>query len=93
MGNKATGKQYISNGERPSVNKKIRNANRSEYLKSQDRWLNQQKALAQGKDVVLTMPNPDKNNTRERFIKVKINGKQHLKARQFIHKLEAADVE
>ena len=92
MGGKPSGKQYISNGERPSVKKKILNANRREYLQSPDRWLNQQKALAKGKDVVLTMPNPNKNETNKRFIKMKVNGKQYVKARTVVYKLEAADV-
>lgn len=63
-------KGYISEGQRPSVRKSIRNANRSEYLQSADRALNQQKAYMQGKRVMITIANPDKKNTKERFIRV-----------------------
>jgi len=91
MGSKPSGKQYVSKGERPTVNKKTRNAIRSEYLQSPDRWLNQQKALMQGKDIVLTMPNPDRNNTRARFIKVKVSGKEYIKSLQNRGRVEIAD--
>ena len=41
--------------------------------------VNQMKALKQGKNVVLTVPNPNKSDTRARFIKEPIDGKAYLK--------------
>ena len=70
MGKKRSRDSQTSKGERVSVNKKLRNAARSEYLQSRDRHFNQVMAYKKGKNVVLTVPNPDKNNTKERMIRV-----------------------
>ena len=74
-------KGFISQGIHSNVSKKTRNAMRSEYLKSADRLLNQQIALATGKDIVMTIANPNKEETNKRFIKVKVSGREYL-ARQ-----------
>lgn len=66
-----SGKTYTSKGERPNVNKKISNSARSDYLISADRVMNQLRAYRDGKNVVVTIPNPDKNNTKARYIKIK----------------------
>lgn len=78
-GKKASGKHYTSKGQVPTVNKKVKNAIRSEYLQSQDRLINQMRALHKGKDVVMTIENPNKTETNKRFIKVKVDGRAFLK--------------
>lgn len=67
---KSTKAKYVSAGLVPTVNKKLLNALRREYMQSAERLINQQIAFYKGKRVVFTVPNPDKNNTKERFIKV-----------------------
>lgn len=79
-GKKASGKNYTSKGEHRNVNKKITNAMRSDYMKSYDRVLNQIKALQQGKDIVMTIENPNKEQTNKRFIKVKVSGRDYVKS-------------
>jgi hypothetical protein len=69
-GKRSKNSGYISNGERSSVNKSIRKALRLEYLQTEARLLNQQAAWRAGKAVMLTVPNPDKKNTKERTIRV-----------------------
>ena len=78
-GKRASGKHYTSKGEVPTVNKKVKNAIRSDYLQSQERFVNQMRALHKGKDVVLTVPNPNKQETNKRMIKVKVSGREFLK--------------
>ena len=69
-GKRSKGSGYVSKGERPSVNKSIRKSLRLEYLQTEARVLNQQAAWRAGKNVMLTVPNPDKKNTKERTIRV-----------------------
>lgn len=71
----AKGKTSKSSGKRSAgvhstVNQKLLNAVRSEYLKSSDRLINQLAAHKKGKRVIVTMENPNKNETNKRFIKV-----------------------
>jgi len=65
--------KYVSKGERHSVSKKLTNAMRSAYLLTGKRVLNQYTAFLEGKNVVLTIENPNKNETNKRFIKVNAN--------------------
>jgi hypothetical protein len=65
---KGSGKHYTSKGERQS-SISTRNTD------SGRRMLNKIAALRNGKDVVFTMENPNKNETNKRFIKVRVNGK------------------
>ncbi len=69
-GKRSKSSGYISNGERSSVNKSLRKALRLEYLQSDSRLANQQAAWQAGKPVMLTIPNPDKKNTKERMIRI-----------------------
>lgn len=63
MGKKASGKHYTSKGERiGSMKTATRNPS--------DRVMNQLKAWLKGKNVVLTIENPNKNETGKRFIRV-----------------------
>ena len=72
MGKKKSRAHQVSKGERKSVDPKLCAATRK-MRDEQDpfrRIIDQQKAFNKGKNVVLTIPNPDKNNTKERFIRV-----------------------
>ena len=67
---KSSSKGYTSKGQRPNVRKDIRKAQRRDYVGSIAQIANKLEAHLQGKKVMVTIPNPDKNNTRERFIRV-----------------------
>ena len=69
-GKKSSGKNYTSKGERPNVTRSVLNALRREYIQSDMRRNNQAIAWRKGKNVVLTVPNPDKKNTKERMIRI-----------------------
>ncbi len=69
-GKRSKSSGYMSKGERPNVSKSIRKALRLEYLQTEARLINQQAAWRAGKVVMLTIPNPDKKNTKERTIRV-----------------------
>ena len=69
-GKKSSGKHYVSKGERPNVTRSVLNALRREYLTSDARLNNQVKAWRRGKNVMLTVQNPDKKNTKERMIRI-----------------------
>ncbi len=71
-------KGFISQGKHSNVNRKIVNAMRSDYLQSGDRIMNQLRALQKGKDVVMTVANPNKEQTNRKFIKVKVSGKEYV---------------
>ncbi len=75
MGNRSTGKNYTSKGERRSS---IRTPNKD----SSQRVLNQMNALSQGKDVVFTIENPNKNETNRKFIKQRVSGREWVKRHQ-----------
>jgi len=70
MGKKKSGTTYTSKGQRPNVSKATRKLQRRVYMKSLDRNINQTTAWRQGKRVMLTVPNPNKNETNKRFIRV-----------------------
>ena len=69
-GKKSSGKHYVSKGERPNVTRSVLNALRLEYKQSGLRMNNQVQAWRKGKNVMLTVPNPDKKNTKERMVRV-----------------------
>lgn len=71
-------KGFISQGVHSNVDRKITNAMRSEYLQSGERVMNQMAALRKGKDVVMTIANPNKEQTNKKFIKVRISGKEFI---------------
>jgi len=75
MGNRSTGKNYTSKGERRSS---ISTPNKD----SGQRVLNQMRALEQGKDVVFTIENPNKNETNRKFIKQRVSGREWVKRHQ-----------
>jgi ribosomal protein L21E len=65
---KSSGK--VSAGVHSNVSKKLTNALKSDYRKSGDRLMNQLIAYKQGKRVMITIENPNKNETNKRFIRV-----------------------
>jgi hypothetical protein len=71
-----------SAGIHTSVSKSLRKAMRRDYMESGDRFMNQMKALGQGKDVVFTIPNPNPAETNKKFIKHKILGKSYIQSRK-----------
>jgi hypothetical protein len=72
-GKKSSGKNYTSKGERRSS---------IGYRDTpEQRMMNKLRALEQGKDVVFTIPNPNKNETNKPFIRQRISGKEFLNRR------------
>ena len=59
----------VSKGERSNVNKKVCNAMRGDTSMLQ-RTINQRAAWVQGKNVMVTIPNPNEQETNKRFIRV-----------------------
>ncbi len=70
MGKKVKRKKYVSKGERRNVSK----ANSFDTWSLIERALFKAEARAAGKRVCETIPNPDKTNTKARFIRVCVNG-------------------
>ena len=70
MGKKSSGTKYISKGERRCVARNVVKATRRDYMQSSDRVANQLSAFMGGKNVMLTIPNPNKNETNKRMIRV-----------------------
>lgn len=71
-GKKGSGKHYTSKGERNNVSRWLKKARRRDYMENCpiERANNQLIAFRKGKRVMVTIENPDKNNTKERFIRV-----------------------
>lgn len=63
-------KGFISQGVHSNVSRRVHNAMRQDYLATGDRVLNQKLAWKKGKNVVLTIENPNKNETNKKFIRV-----------------------
>lgn len=63
-------KGYVSAGINSNVSRSIRRAMRAEYMSSYDRIINQRRAFDAGKNVMVTIPNPNENETNRRFIRV-----------------------
>lgn len=72
-GKKSSGKHSTSKGERRSSIGYRDTPNQ--------RVLNKMAALEKGKDVVFTIPNPNKNETKKPFIRQRISGKEFLNRR------------
>lgn len=64
-------KGAVSAGIHSNVSSKITNAMRRDYMASGERIINQLMAWKKGKNVVLTIANPNKNEVSKRFIRVK----------------------
>ena len=79
MGKKKQRTKQVSKGERRSVSKKITNAARRDYIASDgmERLINQLDAYKKNKNVVVTIPNPNKKETNKPSIKV--NGRDYFR--------------
>lgn len=73
MGKKKSRAHQVSKGERRCVNRSVTKATRRDYMKSAERMSNQLSAFLRGKNVMLTVPNPNTNETNKRFIRVPAN--------------------
>jgi hypothetical protein len=69
MGKKSSRAKYSSKGQRDSVSKETTKAMRRDKSEL-DKILNKLKVWATGKKVMVTIPNPNKNETNKRFIRV-----------------------
>jgi len=63
-------KGFISQGIHSNVNRSVLKAMRQDYMASGERMSNQRAAWTKGKNVVLTIANPNPNETNKRFIRV-----------------------
>jgi hypothetical protein len=70
MGKKRSRAHQTSKGERRCVARDIVKATRRDYMQSNERITNQLSAFLRGKNVMLTIPNPNKNETNKRMIRV-----------------------
>lgn len=71
MGKKRTRKKYVSAGAHSNVSA----GNKFNLWSAVDRALFKVKARAAGKRICESIPNPDKSNTKARFIKVCHSGR------------------
>jgi len=73
MGKKKTGSSYVSKGTGiNTVSRKTKNAVRREKPES-ERIMNQLKSWSKGRRTMITIANPNPNETNKRFIKVEGN--------------------
>ena len=68
-GKKSSGNNYTSKGERNNVSRSYSKAERRERSLL-EQYTNKMKAFKGGRTVYITIPNPNKNETNKRFIKV-----------------------
>ena len=72
MGKKKQRASQTSKGERRSLDRRLQKAMRREYKANEGRVLaNKLKAFFEGRNVMVTIPNPNTNETNKRFIRVK----------------------
>tara|TARA_X000000950_G_scaffold288701_1_gene406865 strand:- start:7074 stop:7313 length:240 start_codon:yes stop_codon:yes gene_type:complete len=70
MAKKKKSSGYRSQGLFPTQSRSVTKASRREYMQSDKRIANQLKAHKLGKRVMLTIKNPDKSDTKQRYIRV-----------------------
>jgi len=63
-------KGEVSAGIHSNVAKSTKRKMRSDYLASNERLLNQRRAFDTGKNVMVTIPNPNESETNKRYIRV-----------------------
>ena len=73
MGKKRQRAKQVSKGERRPIDPKWRKQYRREYNGSTAQMQNKLEAWLSGKNVMLTIENPNKNETNKRFIRVNAN--------------------
>jgi ribosomal protein L21E len=77
MGKKTSRSTQTSKGERNNVNKDVIKSLRRDYMNNDlARMKNQIAAFKRGKNVMVTIPNSNPNETNKRFIRV--NAKERL---------------
>lgn len=64
-------KGFVSAGVHSNVSRSVTNAVRRSYMASGERIMNQLMAWKRGKNVVVTIDNPNKNETHRRHIRVR----------------------
>jgi hypothetical protein len=69
-GKKSSGTKYTSAGVNSSVSPSLSKAMRRDYLKTGSRIMNQLMAFRAGKRVMVTIENPNKEETNRKFIRV-----------------------
>lgn len=79
-------KGFISQGIHSNVSTATRRAVRADYMASADRVINQRKAFDKGKRTMVTIENPNKEQTNKRFIRVE--GKYWFKPKELPQKKE-----
>lgn len=67
---KSSGKTYTSKGIHSNVKQSILGSIHREYMQSGERIMNQLRAFRQRKRVMVTIANPNQNDTARRFIRV-----------------------
>lgn len=75
-GKKASGKQYISKGERKNVSSTLLNDIRADRSGADD-MLNKQRAWINGSNPWVTLENPNKEQKNKKFIRVRYNDLMH----------------
>ena len=70
MGKKKKRDKQTSKGERRNVSKQITKSMRKDFIESGQRIVHQAEAFRKGKKVMVTIPNPNKHETKRRFIRV-----------------------
>jgi hypothetical protein len=63
-------KGFISQGIHSNVDRGVLKSIRRDYMASGERLMNQLSAWQRGKNVVMTIANPNPNETNKRFIRV-----------------------
>jgi len=63
-------KGNVSAGIHSTVSRSTRRAMRQDYMASGERLMNQRAAFDAGKNVMVTIPNPNENETNRKFIRV-----------------------
>jgi len=73
LGKKKTRAHQVSKGERKPIDPRWRKEYRREYNGSITQMQNKVDAWLKGKNVMLTIENPNKNETNKKFIRVNAN--------------------
>jgi len=74
MGKKKSRETETSRGERNNVNRDVIKSLRRDYMNNDlARMKNQMNAFKKGKNVMVTIPNSNPNETNKRFIRVNAN--------------------
>lgn len=73
MGKKRQRTKYTSKGERSPIDRKLVKAARRDWVGSTEQMTAKYQAWLKGKNVMLTIENPNKHETNKKFIRVNAN--------------------